>query len=52
MMPGDRIMAIDDARISSHADMLERLKAAGSTAVIDVERRGHVTRLELHDSAH
>jgi hypothetical protein len=51
MMPGDRIMAIDDARISSHADMLERLKAAGTTTVIDVERRGHVTRLELSDTA-
>jgi hypothetical protein len=51
VMPGDRIMAIDDARISSHADMLERLKAAGTTTVIDVERRGHVTRLELSDTA-
>jgi hypothetical protein len=32
--------------------MLARLKAAGTIAVIDVERRGHVTRLELHDAAH
>jgi hypothetical protein len=52
MMPGDRLMAINDARVSSHDDMLERLKAAGTTAVVDVERRGHVTRLELHDTAH
>ena len=52
MMPGDRILTIDDARISSHDDMLARLKAAGTTAVIDVERRGHVTRLEVHDAAH
>jgi Zn-dependent M28 family amino/carboxypeptidase len=51
LMPGDRIMAIDDARIASHDDMLARLKAAGATAVIDVERRGHVTRLELRDAA-
>lgn len=52
MMPGDRLMAINDARVSSHDDMLERLKAAGTTAVVDVERRGHVTRLELHDTVH
>ena len=51
LMPGDRIIAIDDARIASHDDMLARLKAAGATAVIDVERRGHVTRLELSDAA-
>jgi hypothetical protein len=31
--------------------MLARLKATGATAVIDVERRGHVTRLELRDAA-
>jgi len=49
-MAGDRILAVDDARITSHADMLERLKAAGTTAAIDVERRGRVTRLELREA--
>ena len=51
LLAGDRIVAIDDARIASHDDMLARLKAAGSTTVIDIDRRGHVTRLELHDAA-
>jgi hypothetical protein len=50
MLAGDRILTVDDARISSHDDMLERLRAAGAVTMIDIERRGHITRLQLHEA--
>ena len=48
ILPGDRVLTVNDARIASHDDLLERLRSAGQTATIDVERRGHIVRLELH----
>lgn len=50
LMPGDRIMTVNDARIASHADMLNRLRAAQAQATIDVERRGRVVRCELRET--
>ncbi|MFM8734118.1 MAG: M20/M25/M40 family metallo-hydrolase [Pirellulales bacterium] len=44
---GDRILTIDGARITSQDDMIARLKTAGPRAAVDVERRGHIVRLEL-----
>lgn len=48
LLPGDRILTVDDARIASHDDMLDRLRSAGANTSIDVERRGRVVRVELH----
>lgn len=48
LLPGDRILTVNDARIASHDDMLDRLRAAGETTTLDVERRGHIVRVELH----
>ncbi len=48
---GDRIIAIDDARIASQDDMLARLKDAEATTYLDVERQGRIVRLVLHAPA-
>lgn len=47
---GDRILTVDGARITSQDDMIARLKAAGSPAALDVERRGRIVRLEMAES--
>jgi len=44
---GDRILTIDSSRIVSQGDMVERLRTAGPTVEIDVERRGRIARLML-----
>jgi hypothetical protein len=48
---GDRVLTIDEVRVIDQNDMLSRLRAAGPRAVIDVERRGRIVRLELVDSS-
>jgi len=44
---GDRILAIDAARIVSQDDMVGRLRLAAATVALDVERRGRVEHLQL-----
>jgi len=48
---GDRVLTVDEVRIIDQDDMLSRLRAAGRRAVIDVERRGRIVRLELADTS-
>lgn len=47
---GDRVVAIDDAPLTSQADMLARLAAVGPRVVLGIERRGRLTvaTLESH----
>ncbi len=50
---GDRILAIDAARITSQDDMVSRLRVAPATIALDVERRGRVEQIHLaDDTAH
>jgi C-terminal processing protease CtpA/Prc len=44
---GDRVLAIDAARIISQDDMVSRLRLAPSTIFLDVERRGRVEHVRL-----
>jgi S1-C subfamily serine protease len=44
---GDRILAIDAARITSQDDMVSRLRLAPATIAVDVERRGRIEHLHL-----
>ena len=44
---GDRILAIDAARITSQDDMVSRLRLAPTTIAVDVERRGRIEHLHL-----
>ena len=44
---GDRILAIDAARITSQDDMVSRLRLAPTTIAVDVERRGRIEHLQL-----
>jgi Zn-dependent M28 family amino/carboxypeptidase len=44
---GDRILAIDAARITSQDDMVSRLRLAPATIAVDVERRGRIEHLQL-----
>jgi len=47
LQPGDRLVAIDGAAISSQDDMLARLRAAGTTVTLDVDRRGSLVHVTL-----
>lgn len=44
---GDRILAVDAARITSQDDMVSRLRLAPATISLDVERRGRIEHLQL-----
>jgi len=48
---GDRILSIDSARIASQDDMVGRLRTAGATVELDIERRGRIVRLVLASAA-
>ena len=48
---GDRILAIDAARIISQDDMVSRLRLAPATVSLDVERRGRIEHLRLDAAA-
>jgi hypothetical protein len=47
LQPGDRLIAIDGAAITFQDDMLARLRAAGTTAIINVDRRGVILQVTL-----
>lgn len=47
LQPGDRLIAIDGAAISSQEEMLARLRAAGPTVTLDVDRRGTLMQATL-----
>ncbi|MFM8953616.1 MAG: M20/M25/M40 family metallo-hydrolase [Planctomycetaceae bacterium] len=47
LQPGDRLIAIDGGAITSQDDMLARLRAAGTTTTIDVDRRGAILQVTL-----
>jgi S1-C subfamily serine protease len=47
LLPGDRLIAIDGAEAANQEEILARLKAAGDTVSIDVDRRGSYLRLML-----
>jgi len=49
LQPGDRIIAVDGNPLEGQRDMLERLRAAASRTVLDVERRGRILRRELRE---
>ncbi|MGI9178248.1 MAG: M20/M25/M40 family metallo-hydrolase [Pirellulales bacterium] len=48
---GDRVLTVDAVRIVGQDDMIERLRSAGPRAMVDVDRRGRIVRLELVDTA-
>jgi len=45
---GDRIAAIDGTDLTSQADMVARLAAAGNRVAVDVDRKGRIVRLEMN----
>ena len=45
--PGDRLVAVDGAAIASQEDMLARLRAAGNTVTLEVDRRGSLVHVTL-----
>jgi S1-C subfamily serine protease len=45
--PGDRLVAVDGAAIASQEDMLARLRAAGNTVTLEVDRRGSLVHMTL-----
>ncbi len=47
LLTGDRMIAIDGEEAANQEDLLARLKAAGETVTVDVDRRGTYLRLTL-----
>jgi hypothetical protein len=49
LLVGDRIVAIEGAGIASHDALLAGLRGADGQVVVDVDRAGTITRLELRE---
>lgn len=49
LLVGDRIIAVSGTGVADHDAMIARMRAAKGTVVLDVERGGVVTRLELRE---
>ncbi|MCE9631570.1 MAG: M20/M25/M40 family metallo-hydrolase [Planctomycetia bacterium] len=50
LSPGDRILTVDEMRITGQDDMLARLRSAGPQSRVDIERRGRIMRLEMQET--
>jgi hypothetical protein len=50
MKIGDRVASIDQVPLTSQQDMVEKFQAAGTTAMVEIERAGRFIPLRFEDS--
>jgi hypothetical protein len=49
LQPGDRIISVDSVLLENQQHMIRRMGAAGSTSVLDIERRGRLLQVTLRE---